>query len=144
MHVEHGIPLFIGHILYDGVPRIARVIDDDIDTPEGVERSLYQLHWKGRVGHITGNDRGLPPCIANGRGGFFCRCGIKVAHNDQRALGAEQLCRCRAYAAPGTGDYSYFAIKHAHSVCSPIYFLCARTPRAGTSPRPYPTTNGTV
>src|SRR5207248_2792609 len=86
MHIYHGVPLLIGHILNDSIPGIACVIDDDVYPSKGIERSLHQLSRKSRVGHITRDDRSLTARVTNSSCSFLRRSGIEIAYHYQRAL----------------------------------------------------------
>ena len=50
MHVEHGLKLFVGHLLDRRVPGVAGVVDDDIESAERLHRGGDEAIGKASLG----------------------------------------------------------------------------------------------
>src|SRR5471030_3139948 len=53
VHVEHGVPLLVGHFLDDSVPGVAGIVDDDVDAAELVQCGLDDTRAEIRRRHVA-------------------------------------------------------------------------------------------
>src|SRR5260370_9352749 len=102
MHVDHRIPLFVGHILNHRVPRVACIVHNDIDAPETVERRLDQLGGKCGVGHIATYHNRLAASSANSGSGLLGRNGGEVSYHPRCPPPAQQVSRTPSATTPGS------------------------------------------
>ncbi|MNY46983.1 hypothetical protein D3C86_1822150 [compost metagenome] len=59
MHIDHGVPLLVGHTLDHVVPGVARVVHDDVDSAERVNRGLDEAIAEVGVGHAADTGHGF-------------------------------------------------------------------------------------
>jgi hypothetical protein len=57
--MRNGVPLLIIHLLDHVVPRIASVVDDDVDTAEMIHRGLDETFTEVCSRHIACTDHGF-------------------------------------------------------------------------------------
>jgi hypothetical protein len=103
---EDGVPLLVGDLVDDAVPRVPGVVDDDMDLAIAKLRSLGHQHGEVvGVCHVT-RDRDRPPrrSVVDGFGYRIGFCAIHVADDDFGALVREQSGGFLANALPGACD----------------------------------------
>src|SRR5260370_13259905 len=115
MHIEHRIPLLIGHVLNHRVPGISCIVDDNVYTPKGVECGFNELSRKCGVGHIASHHDSFTPSSADIASSPLRRSRLEVAYHNRCSLCAEHFSCSRSPTASSAGQNSYFAINHTHT-----------------------------
>ena len=106
--VEHRLELLVGHLVRDAVPRVAGVVDEDVDLAEGVDRLLDDLVAGAGLGQVAGDGDRLALDLA---GRLLGDVAVDVVDRHLRAFGGEQLGRRAADAASRAGDDRGLAVK---------------------------------
>jgi hypothetical protein len=113
--VEHRLELLVAHLVDRAVPRVARVVDHDVELAELVDRLLDQLVADAFLGQVAAEDRGLALDLA---GGLLGDVAVQVVDQDARAVLGQQLGRRPADAARRSGDDRRLAVKYSHECLS--------------------------
>src|SRR5581483_9350592 len=121
MDIHHRLELLVRHLLDDVVPHEARVVDDDVQSTEAIERRLDES-----LGEAVGDDAAVARYGMTARGfdgsdGFAARAVVEIVDHDAGAI-AGQLQRDRASdASPGSGDEGDLAIElHRRQLETPL------------------------
>jgi len=93
------------------VPGVARVVDDDVDLPELVDRPLDELVGDALLGQVAREDRGLTLDLLSG---LLRDVAVEVVDQDLRALLAEQFGDRAADAASRAGDDGGLTVEYSH------------------------------
>src|SRR5262245_52739159 len=109
--LEHRADLVVAHVVCDPVPRVARVVHDDVEPAELGDGLLDERFRDAVLREVAAEDRGLTFDLA---GRLRREIGVEVVHEDPRSLGAEEL-RGRTPDTPGrTRDDRGLALQHLH------------------------------
>src|SRR5262249_39604455 len=54
MNLYDRLPLFIGHVLNNRVPRITRIVDDDVESAKCLSGRFYHAVRELDIGHAAG------------------------------------------------------------------------------------------
>ena len=130
MNAVDQIPVILRHLGKADVAQNARVVDQDVDAPKGVDRGLYNLvaiFNRVVVGHSLAahgldlGDHFVSSCRA------FALTGVattEIVYNDLGATTAQQQCMSAAQAVSRAGDNRNFPIEPQ--------FLTHRVPSFGS------------
>ena len=110
--VEHRLELLVGHLVGDAVPRVARVVDEDVDLAELVDRLLYELVRDARLRQVAREDGGLAVDLDRRLLGDVA---VDVVDEDASALAHEELRRRAADAAGRAGDDRVLSVEKSHA-----------------------------
>ena len=128
VHVDHGAPVFVAHLVPDCVAQDAGIVDHRVDPAKLLDRIFDDRLRTGRIVHesevgiglaASGNDivhglLGWPRIAA-----FPAAANARIVHDHSRAmLGAKQR-DFTAYAAACTGNCNNLAFKHTRHRISP-------------------------
>ena len=142
MHVYHVVPSIARQLVEDRIAQDAGVVDDAVESTEGVDRRLHHALGAGRVGHAVAVDDRAPARALDlvddrarraGIGTLALGVGAQVVDDDGRALARRQQGDLAPYAsarARDQDDLAGQALGCAHAVSS-------ERPEAGRS-RPPP------
>ncbi len=108
---EHLLPPVVAHLVDRRVERVARVVDDDVDLPEGVDRGLDELVRGAVGGEVAAVDGRVARDLARR---LLRHVGVEVVDQDLGALAAEQLRRRAADAARRAGDDRHLVVEDSH------------------------------
>ena len=75
MHVDHRVPVILGHLVEDHVAQDAGVVHHAVDPAIGVQRALHDALGGIPGGHALGVDHRLPAALLDDRLGLFRRGG---------------------------------------------------------------------
>ena len=150
VHVDDRVPVFLRHLVEDGVAQDPGVVHDDVDPPETVDRLLDHplrgaeahdavevgLRLAARIANRAHRLEGGGPVLAVAGGG-----ATRIVHDHLRAVRSEHLRDLGADAAPGAGDQrdlSFDQPRHevlprgVHAfMCAPVRRRCR--PAAGVA-----------
>lgn len=59
--IEHEVPVLVGHAEQHAVAQHARVVDDDVQAAEMLDRRLHQRVRGGPLRDVTGHGKGFAP-----------------------------------------------------------------------------------
>src|SRR5258706_715564 len=104
VNVDHRVPLLVGHVLYDRVPGIARVVDDDIDAAERLGAGLYQPIRKLNVRDAARSYDSLAALRVDLISGSLCDLRIYIVDNHGSAVLGEELSYAAANPATRSGN----------------------------------------
>jgi hypothetical protein len=112
--VEHGLPLLVGHLLDDGVPGVAGVVDDDVQPAEGRDGRVDKAGGEVGVGHAADEgNRGAAGSL-DGLRRLRCRLGVEVVDDHVRALRGQLDRHGTTDAASGPGDEGDLPVEPRH------------------------------
>jgi hypothetical protein len=100
VNVQHRLVLLVGHLLDHVVPRVARVVDQNVESAELRDRRVDQLLRKLRPGQIP-RQRGA---AGHQRGRLFKNIGVEIVHENARPRRGQRNRDRAADAAPRAGD----------------------------------------
>jgi len=109
VHVEHRLPLLVGHLVNGSVPGVTRVVDDRIDPPESVERLFNQARGEVRFRHVARHGERVAVVAFNCFGGFMRWLRVNVREDDARAVRREKFSARATDAAARACDDRYLA-----------------------------------
>src|SRR5512132_2510497 len=89
VHVEHGVPLVVGHLLDHAVPRVAGVVHDDVEPAEALDRRANEACRKIGLRHVTRARRRLAALPFDGARRRIGHGLVDVVQHDACALGGE-------------------------------------------------------
>ena len=78
MDVQHCLKLCVRCLLYDVVPSVAGVIDDDVERPEVTKMGIDQPLWGCRFGKVSGKRSDLKSCFTQASLGLRKFCFIDI------------------------------------------------------------------
>ncbi|CAB5066697.1 unannotated protein [freshwater metagenome] len=113
MHIDHGIPLLLGHVREHAVAQDSCVVDDDMQVPEGLDRGVDEALGTLPVRHtLAVRDRLAAHALdlvdhLLGRGQIPARTvhiPAEIVHDDLCAVSSEAQGMFTPDAATGTGD----------------------------------------
>jgi hypothetical protein len=109
-----GVPLLVGHLLDDRVPRVAGVVDDDVEAAEAVHRGLREPLGEARRGDVAGNRHRSPAGRLDRGHRLLGRLLVEVVDHDGGSVRRELDRDLSPDAASGTGDDGDLAVQLAH------------------------------
>ena len=121
--LDDGVPVVLVHVEDHPVAQDARVVHEDVETPEGVDRLLHHVAGAREVGDVVEVGDRLAAAGTDDRGNVVGRRGIgtfpscrsaEVVHHDARAGGCEVQRMSSADAVAGTGDDGDLSVQDAH------------------------------
>src|SRR5262249_41239581 len=130
--VDHRLEVLVAHLVDGLVDRVARVVDDDVDLPERVDRLLDELVGGAGLRQVAGVDGGLAADLARGLLGDVT---VEVVDQDLRSLGDEQLRGRAADASRRPRDDRRLPVEYSHGSCVSLSVESAEVIRA---PKPGP------
>jgi len=89
VHVENRVPLVIRHLLDHAVPGVARVVDNDVEAAELVDRGGDEALPEVGVGDAPDARDRLAARSENIGGGLPGRFFVEVVDHDARSLARE-------------------------------------------------------
>ena len=89
MHVDDRMPLLVGHFLNNAVPRVAGVIDNNVQPAKIFDRRCHELIRKAAIRNRARTDRRLPAKLFDRGRGFLGRTCIQIVHHDPRPFRGE-------------------------------------------------------
>ena len=143
VHADDRVPVVLGHLVEDGIAENPRVVDDDVDPPEALDRLLdhplrggeihdaveVRLRLAARV--ANGGDRlqRRDPVLAVAGGG-----AARIVHDHLRAVRSQHLRNLGADAASGAGDQRDLSFNHPGHEALPRRSRTCLVNRATTMP----------
>ena len=114
MHIEDGVPLFVGHLLDYRIPGVASVVDDDVQAPEVVDRGGDEAFAEVGVGDAADAGHGLPARGHDRGDGVLGGFGVEVVDHDFRALTRQFECDLAPDPAARAGDDGDLSLESSH------------------------------
>ena len=114
VHIEDGVPLFVGHLLDHRVPGVAGVVDDDVQAAEVVDRGGDEAFAEVGVGDAADAGYGLPARGLDRGDCFLGWFGVEVIDNDPRTLAGQLQRDLTPDPSAGAGDNGDLPIKSSH------------------------------
>src|SRR5690349_8473866 len=115
VHVEHRVPLLVGHLLDHGVPRIAGVVDDDVERAVAVERGGDEARRELRRRDVAHARDGVAAGGGDRLHGVLCRGGVDVVDDHAGTFGGELGRDRRPDAAPRSAHECHLARQLGHA-----------------------------
>ena len=112
MDLEHRPELLVAHLVGHSVPRVAGVVDDDVDLAERIACRLHESFGGAFPGEVT-----TPYGCLSGdlRGDLFREIGVDVADQDARTVLGQELGGRTADSTRRTGHDRSLAFEHSHT-----------------------------
>ena len=121
MHADDRVPVVLGHLVEDCVAENPRVVDDDVDPAEAVDRLLDHRLRGGEVRDAAEVRLRLAARVANGGDRLERRDPIpafsgsraaRIVRDHLRAVRSQHLRDLGADAASGAGDERDLSVNH--------------------------------
>src|SRR5690606_2537599 len=114
VHVQDGVPLLVGHLLHDRVPRVAGVVDDDVQSAELLDRGVDEPLGEAVLGDTADTRDGLATGFGDGGNGLLGRSLVQVVDHDRGAVTGQLAGDLGTDAAPGSADDGDLAVQLPH------------------------------
>ena len=105
VHIDHRVPLLICHILNDCIPRVACVVDDDVDSAERLGASLDEAIREIDLGDATGAYHRTAANSGDLISSRLRNVGVDIVDDNRSAVIGEKLCDALSYPATRAGNY---------------------------------------
>jgi hypothetical protein len=106
-----GLELVVGHLVDGPVPRVAGVVDEDVELAPFVDHALDHLVGHARVREVAGEGDGLARDFS---GSLLGHVAVEVVDEDACSLLGQELGRGAADAACASGDDGHLPVENAH------------------------------
>ncbi|MOA28284.1 hypothetical protein D3C78_1492130 [compost metagenome] len=116
--IDDRVPLFVGVSLNPVAPGVTGVVDNDVDTVKGVDRSVHEALGKALGGDAADAGNGFATRGVDLRDHLFGRFGIKVVNDNSRTVRRQFQSNAATDATTGTRHNGRFASEFVHLVTS--------------------------
>ena len=113
--VDDGVPLLVGHPLDDVVPRVAGIVDDDVDAAEALDRGVHDALAEVRRGDIAVAGHRPAAELLDERDGLLRGLVVEVIDHDARAVAGEAQRHLAPDAPTRSGDDGDLAVELPHA-----------------------------
>lgn len=124
-----AIPLLVGHLLDDGVPGVADVVDDDVPPAEGPHRGLHEPLREADPDNAADPGDGLPPTASMAATVSFAEASSRSWTTTAAPSEASLSAIAAPMPRPEPGDGANLAVQlHARSAdgrLGPIVSICS-------------------
>jgi hypothetical protein len=114
VHGDDGVPLLLAHVDEEAVAQDARVVHEDVQLAEGVQRRLHQPLGARPFGHVVGVGHGLAAEADDLVHHLLGGDGVGVVDHDPGAFTGEEQRVLPAQAPACAGDDRHPAVQRSH------------------------------
>src|ERR1700754_2057502 len=119
VHIQDGVPLLVGHLLYDVVPGVPGVVDHDVETTELSYGRGDEPLGERRFGNAAGAHGSPPASGPDLLDDVPRRLHVEVVDDHAGALAGQEQCDAAADTTTGAADNGSLAMELSHRCCAP-------------------------
>jgi hypothetical protein len=114
VNVHDRVPLLVGHLLDDVVPRVARVVHDHVEPAEALDRGAHDALAEVLGGHVAVAGHRAAARLLDERDGLLGGRVVEVVHHHRGPVPCQPQRHLLADTSPGAGHDRHLAVELSH------------------------------